>query len=284
MRNLLALLFLSSQIAITAQEVYPLPAALTEISGLEVVTPDSVFALNDGGNGPLLFNLTATGEIRHTWPVRGTRNVDWEDIARDDRGRLYLCDVGNNRNDRRDLRIYRLDLTTWQIDTIAFRYPDQTDFPPALADRNFDLEGVLWYRDSLHLFSKNRIGAGDYTTKHYVLPAVPGAHMAELRTSRLLRRRVVTAAALRDDGQEIALLTYDVGRLFGLLPYFRASVFLLTDFERGFDRATIRKVRIPGFLKRQYEALDYLDEQTLLLGAERSFFLAPRLVHLLLKR
>ena len=36
-------------------------------------------------------------------------NVDWEDIAIDDNGRLYLGDIGNNGN-RLPLRaIYRLD-------------------------------------------------------------------------------------------------------------------------------------------------------------------------------
>ena len=82
----------------------------------------------------------------------------------------------------------------------------------------------------------------------------------------------------------MALLTYDVGRLLGFLPYFRASVFLYRDFEAGFAGATVQRVRLPGLLKRQYEAVDYLDDQTLLIGAERSFFLAPRLLHLSVRR
>ena len=37
-------------------------------------------------------------------------NVDWEDIALSDQGILYIGDIGNNFNWRKDLGIYRIDL------------------------------------------------------------------------------------------------------------------------------------------------------------------------------
>ena len=42
-------------------------------------------------------------------PVPGVRQVDWESLAQDPQGVLYIGDCGNNNNDRRDLTIYRFD-------------------------------------------------------------------------------------------------------------------------------------------------------------------------------
>ena len=282
MRVLLFLLLFP--VGASAQSVHPLPEVLHEISGLAVVGPDSIFAINDGGNGALLHVIDASGELRHTYPVPGTHNTDWESLARDDRGRLYLCDTGNNRNARRDLRIYRLDPTNRRVDTITFHYPDQTEFPPPRAGWRYDLEGVFWYADSLHLFTKNRIGEGDYTTTYYTIPAQPGEYTAQRRERLLLKKRVVTGAALRPDGREIALLTYDVRRFFWVLPYFRASVFLVPNDGTPLSTDRARRLRLPGLLKRQYEAIDYLDADTLLIGAERSYVLAPRLLRLSVER
>ena len=271
-------------LTVVGQSFYPLPETLNELSGLAVVTADSIYAINDGDNGALLHVIDRTGTVKHTYPVPGTRNRDWESLARDDRGRLYLCDTGNNGNARQDLRIYRYDPATLRVDTIAFAYPDQTAFPPPRTGWRYDLEAVYWLGDSLHLFTKNRIREGDYTTTHYVLPAAPGTYTAGRREQFALRKRVITGAAIRPDGQEVVLLTYDVGKLLGVLPFFRASVYLYRDFGGGFANAEVRRVKLPGLFKRQYEAVDYLDADTLLIGAERSFTLAPRLLSLRLRR
>ena len=266
-----------------AQTFRPLPESLNEISGMAVVDSDSIYVINDGGNGPLLHVIDRCGTVRHTYPIAGTSNQDWESLARDERGRLYLCDVGNNNNDRRNLRIYRYDPRSRAVDTIAFRYPDQSEYTLPRKDWRYDLEAVAWWGDSLHLFTKNRIREGDYTTTHYTLPDRPGDYVAQLRERFALKKKVITGAAIHPDGTELVLLTYDVGRFLGVLPYFRAAVFRYRRFEKGFANAEVTRIRLPGLLKRQYEAIDYLNATTLLIGAERSFILAPRLLELPLK-
>ena len=53
---------------------------------------------NDGG-GPkkqVLYAIDREGNTRAAFPVIGATFHDWEDIAIDDAGHLYLGDIGNN--------------------------------------------------------------------------------------------------------------------------------------------------------------------------------------------
>lgn len=254
------------------QRRFRLPAELREASGLYVAGPDSLWWLNDGGHGPFLWLTDGGGQLRSKVPVPGARNLDWEDLTADDRGRLYLGDFGNNLNRREDLRIYRFDPAGGRLDSILFRYPDQHDFPPAAAHANFDLEAFFWYQDSLHLFSKNRLRQGNDYTKHYVLPARPGVYVAGLRDSIYLKNRVVTGAAISPDGQTIALLTYWFKPFLGFIPLSQTSLFILEDFPSDdFLAGTLKKQKVPHFLKpRQFEAVDFLHPHEVLIGSERT--------------
>ena len=59
---------------------------------------------NDGG-GPkkqVLYAIDREGKTRAAFPVIGVTLHDWEDIAIDDAGHLYLGDIGNNDAKRDD--------------------------------------------------------------------------------------------------------------------------------------------------------------------------------------
>lgn len=88
-------------------------------------------------------------------------NIDWEDITLGD-GNLYLCDMGNNGNARRDLGIYvvrepnplsvhRTRVLGW----VPVEYPDQTEFPPRTA-WEYDCEASFWFRGHLYFITKHR--------------------------------------------------------------------------------------------------------------------------------
>ncbi|MEL7339830.1 MAG: hypothetical protein AAGM67_05030, partial [Bacteroidota bacterium] len=122
------------------------------------------------------------------------------------------------------------------------------------------------YQDSLYIFSKNR---GNYFTKLYVVPARPGSYTATLKDSLDLGDRIVTAAAIRPDGKEVALLSYDFR---GKIWPFRSTVFVLSAF-RGTDflDAEVERQEIPPLrLGRQFEAIDYQDADHLLVATEAS--------------
>jgi hypothetical protein len=232
-----------------------LPAPIRESSGL--APGDSaglVWTHGDGGTLATLYEASLAGRLRNTVPLAPLVNHDWEELARDPAGRFYLGDFGNNRNDRRDLAIYRITPSAGgtQVDTIAFRYPDQKAFPPAPARRHFDCEAMVFYNDTLHLFTKDRSRA--HCTRYYAVPARPGHHVAVLRDSLRLRT-LVTGAALRPDGHQVALLGY--GGLF---------LFEGPPSARLFHQAkAYRRLPTTG----QAEGVVFLDDKALLLSNER---------------
>ncbi|WP_426062028.1 hypothetical protein [Hymenobacter sp. B1770] len=185
-----------------------LPPTLRESSGL--ARADSLSGLwshGDGGAPALLVLVALSGAPLRTLDLPLLVNTDWEDLAQDRAGNLYIGDFGNNRNQRQDLTIYRLRPGAGPLvaDTIAFRYSDQHEFPPRRGRRNFDCEAFFWHADTLHLFSKDR--SLRQWTKHYTLPARPGHHVATLRDSIRLNRPI-TAADISPDGHTVGLLAY----------------------------------------------------------------------------
>ncbi len=249
-----------------------LPETLPEVSGLAISSPDSLWWHNDSGAGPVLYCTDRNGAVLKTATLNRLQHEDWEDLTRDTEGRLFIGDFGNNRNQRQNLRIYRYDPGTEQTDSILFRYPDQDAFPPPPSACNFDMEGFVFFNDSLHLFSKNRVSAGNYYTKHYVLPAKPGIYTAQLRDSLLLPKRVVTGAAISPDGKTVALLSYFYNFSLGFIPKSRTTVFFLFGFPgTDFTKGQIRKKRIAhGFRPSQFEAIDFTPDGNVIIASEKT--------------
>src|SRR6516162_3823458 len=84
--------------------------AIPEASGIVKSRrfPGIFWVHNDSGNPPLLFAVRRDGRIVRRFRV-AVPNVDWEDIAMDDRGHLYLGDIGNNGGLLPLRVIYRID-------------------------------------------------------------------------------------------------------------------------------------------------------------------------------
>ncbi len=248
-----------------------LPTELNEASGLHIASPDSLWWHNDSGGEPALYLTNAKGKLLLKIPVPHAVNRDWEDLCAAPDGRFFIGDFGNNANRRQDLRIYIFNPAHHTVDSILFRYPDQEAFPPPPAQASFDMEAMCWWNDTLHLFSKNRLQYGNYYTKHYLLPAHPGNYTALLADSVLLPKRVATAAAIRPDGRQLALLSYYYKRILGVFPHTRTSIWLWQDFPHShFFSGQCTELKVRRCLRpTQYEAIDYIDAQTLIIASER---------------
>lgn len=251
-----------------------LPAVLREVSGLWVSGVDSLWWHNDGGHTPTLYCTNKSGEILDKILFKNIKNIDWEDLTADDRGRIYIGDFGNNLNRRKNLKIYIYDSATQKTDSIQFQYKEQTSFPPALAYQGFDMEAFFYHQDSLHLFSKNKAKHGNYQTRHYVLPAKSGVYTVQAVDSLLIKRKLITGVCISPDGKTVAMTAYNYGRFLGIFPWIKNKVLLFSDFKGNrFLRGRMRKRKAPGFIfPKQYEALDFLDDKTLYLATERILF------------
>lgn len=85
---------------------------LTESSGIVVSRkkPDVFWTHNDGGGKrQVLYAMTRTGEPIAEYRVTGAVLEDWEDIAADDNGHLFIGDVGNNDRKRESIAVHQVD-------------------------------------------------------------------------------------------------------------------------------------------------------------------------------
>lgn len=234
----------SSQI----KKIATLPPAVDESSGLALGPEGTLWTHNDSGGDPILYRITPEGRLveKRTLPVP---NQDWEDIASGPGETLFVGDVGNNLQMRKNLVIWKVD-PRLPPQGIFFSYADQRTFPESTP--NFDCEAFFWYRDTLYLFSKDR-SVKNTQTKLYALPDQPGTYFLSPQDSFKLDAQV-TAADISPDGKHFALLTYG-----------KVLIFEIKDQKITFDhpKMCFRTGR------KQTEALVFTDPQTLLISNEQ---------------
>jgi WD40 repeat protein len=205
--------FVAAKADYKIETVGKLPKNLNESSGLARVkgSENTYWTHNDGGNTSELYEINKKGEeiSRVNFPT--LPNIDWEDLAQDNNGNVFIADIGNNANNRRDLKIYKVNPTKPEaVETIGISYADQREFPPLRKDQNYDCEAVVYHQKKLYLFSKNR-SADDKFVKMYVFPAEAGSYSAAPADSIYIKT-MVTSADISPDGRTLALLSY--GKVF----------------------------------------------------------------------
>ncbi|MEM9820623.1 MAG: T9SS type A sorting domain-containing protein [Bacteroidota bacterium] len=248
-----------------------LPNALFENSGL-ALTSSGLWTHNDGGNADELYRIDSlSGAILQTILIANGENEDWEDLAEDEE-HLYIGDFGNNNGNRMDLRIFRVpksnlgNLIT-SAESIEFVYSDQTDFTIQPNNNDFDCEAFFYWQDSLHLFTKNWV---DNQTRHYVLPASPGSHTAQLRET-FDTEGLVTGADINENG------------IISLIGYTETGVnfmWILFDYQEGYVfSGNKRKINLgTGLTNSQTEAIVFRDEFTGYVSSENFNILPARLL------
>ncbi len=76
------------------------PTRVSEASGMVKSRryPGIFWTHGDSGNQPELYAFRESGELVKTVRVSKAPNTDWEDLALDDQGNLYIGDIGNNKS------------------------------------------------------------------------------------------------------------------------------------------------------------------------------------------
>lgn len=193
----------------TPQMLLLLPKKLKEVSGI-IYSNNKIYIHNDSGNPLEIYEINEEMDsIIHTTKIIGVdKDADWEDICAD-KNYIYISDAGNNKGNRTNLKILKIDLKSLSLDSasaeiINFRYPDQHSFAKSKHASNFDCETIFSYNDSLHIFTKNWL---NYKTNHYSLPKIPGSYTATLMDSFDVDM-LVTGADISEDQKEIVLCGY----------------------------------------------------------------------------
>lgn len=204
---------------ITPKTLCRLPSEILESSGVAVSGSNLIWSHEDSGNDNKIFGFDTLGNLRRTITIGNATNVDWEDMATDDDGNLFIADLGNNNNTRADLAIYKIPdpaaITGPSVNAqlIAISFADQTAFPPAPANRNFDVEAMVWRSGRLYLFTKDRSNPFGGITKMYSLDDQQGTYLllpeATLQTGFDADNDRITSADYNRSTGELLLLTHN---------------------------------------------------------------------------
>ncbi|GGF52821.1 hypothetical protein [Alteromonas lipolytica] len=190
---------------------------LKEISGIEFDKKGRLWAINDSGDDPVLYQMERDGSITRKVTVSNAKNIDWEDMTQDAFGHFFLGDFGNNDQNRKWLTIYKIEnpidikTETTEAEIIKFTYPQMDGSPIAPEQRNFDLEAFVEFNHNLYLFTKNRTEPFDGITNLYKIGDYAANFDAELlgsfKTCTTLEKLCwVTSAALSPDRKMLVLL------------------------------------------------------------------------------
>ncbi|WP_375579331.1 hypothetical protein ABWH96_20380 [Marivirga tractuosa] len=199
------------------RQIGTLPETINEGSGLETFNNEVFWTHNDGGI-PVLFGIDSSGNLVKTVHL-ANKNRGWEDLTKDNNGNLYIGAFGNNKSDKRELKIYIIpnpDSITKEITlakVIKFSFEDQKNFPPLPNRNNFDVDAFFCLNDSLYLFTKNRTKPYNQIINVYALPIKSGKYMAKkvdaFKLDGVMVNNWITGADISNNNKTIALLFHN---------------------------------------------------------------------------
>lgn len=202
--------------------------------------------------------------------IAGAVNIDWEDIACDG-DTLYIADMGNNGNARRDLAVYvvkepnpEATLQVHALKRLPIAYPDQKVFPGDVW--HFDCEALFVFQGKLYFLTKHRAPRQLNTPE-------TGTTLYRLDTQYTDRLNVLTRVDAHNDlggWVTAAAMSPDERRLAVLCQAPQQSIWIFERPTRGDKFLTRGKAKqIPIQNGKQCEAIEWIDNQRLVITNEQ---------------
>ena len=240
---------------------FKLPRSIKETSGL-IKVDGKLWTINDSGGEAKLYQIDEkNGRIIRTVSIKGAYNHDWEALTYDDHY-VYIGDFGNNRGNRRDLKIYKISRKALKnqkhigAKTINFVFNDQKDFHSRPQKHNFDCEAMVAYHGKLYLFSKNW---QDQKTRLYQLSNLVGTHKAYYKDSFNVQGLITDATVNRK--LDILLLT-SYSKLLSV------NLWVFTNYPKEhFFKGESKKLTL-NRLNAQVEGVTFIDNYKAYLSSE----------------
>ena len=221
---------------------------------------------NDSGGKPILYGLdTVSFEVVQKITLSGAKNKDWEDVCTDGVN-VLVGDFGNNKGNRKNLRIYTFPLSSIpdegnaivKVDSIGFRFGDQVDYEKRNV-HDFDCEAMFATDECLYLFSK---GWKTGTTRLYRLPKTPGTHVAEV-VNGFDSQGLVTGADYDRENHVLVVVGY-------VKSIWKPFMYLIFDFDEHGQHLSNRRFEMPNHFGTQIEGVCFFDEGRCYVSAETS--------------
>ena len=250
-------------------EITRLSKKVNETSGLELIN-GNFLTLNDSGDEPALYSFDKEGKNLSKLLIKGAQNRDWESLA-SDKEYIYIGDIGNNKGNRKDLKIYLIDFEFKLVDSINFNYNNQSKFKKKKKNK-FDAEALVSIDNSLMIFSKNR---KNLTTEVYAIPKTPGFYSVEPKHSFNVDALITGG----DYNSKLDLLAL-VGYSYSIKKQY---LFLFKKFSHNKTKDSIfKKYDIP-VTNAQIEAIKIINEKSFWVTSENEGGGYPKLIKVRLK-
>ena len=240
---------------------FTLPKSIKESSAL-IKLDGKLWTLNDSGGKAKLYQISERdGHIVKTVSITNARNRDWESLAYDEKY-VYIGDTGNNRGNRKDLKIYKIprgDLkskSSVRAEVINYRYSDQKSFKSKTHKHNFDCEAMVVSNEKIYLFSKNWV---DNKTRLYELSTTAGKQVAKYKSTFNING-LVTDATLNKELDILLLSTYS--------SLLNANVWAFTNYSGdNFFNGASKKLTFDA-TQTQIEGITFIDNYKAYLSSE----------------
>ncbi|CAA6801590.1 MAG: Unknown protein [uncultured Sulfurovum sp.] len=241
---------------------FKLPNSIKETSGL-IKLDNRLWTFNDSGGKAALYQINErNGDIVKSISIQNAKNKDWEDIAYDD-NYVYIADVGNNKGNRKDLKIYKIPRAALRTEksvkaeVINFNYSDQKNFTSRPQKHNYDCEAITVNNGKIYLFSKNW---QDNKTRLYELSTQVGKHTAK-HISTFNIQGMVTAASINKELDILLLTTYS--------SLLNVNVWAFSNYRANdFFSGNRKRLNFKNALQGQVEGITFIDNYKAYMSSE----------------
>jgi len=177
--------------------------------------PDVFWVHNDSGNSATLFAVDRRGRILDKFAI-AVPNLDWEDVAIDGQGRLYIGDIGNNGGRLAIRMIHQIAEPDPGKPSAVPLKPLATSFYAMPRDDRFDAEGFVVDGDRAIIVTKRFDGRDAELREIPFTPPAPLLRPAIARRIGSLPGFVepATGADLSADGRLLAVCGNRVTRVY----------------------------------------------------------------------
>ena len=248
-----------------------LPEEVSETSGL-FFHKGRLWTHNDSGGKPILYGIdTVNFAIVQKITLANVKHKDWEDVCTDGES-VFVGDFGNNKGNRKDLKIYTFPLSAIpaegdadvKVDSICFRFGDQTDLTKRKV-HDFDCEAIFATEEHLYLLSK---GWETGTTRLYRLPKMPGKHVAEV-VNGFDSQGLVTGADYDRKSGTLVVVGY-------VKSLYKPFLYLIYGFDDAGVRLSHRRFEMPQWAGAQTESVCFFDDGKCYISAETTKIFTAR--------
>ncbi|MCK5824780.1 MAG: hypothetical protein KAG96_05170 [Ichthyobacteriaceae bacterium] len=199
--------------------VTKLPEALNEASGIAFETNSTFWMINDSGNDSDIFLVNYKGEIIRKKHVANCKNIDWEELTKDEEGNLYIGDFGDNNRSRNNCKIIKISKSQLKSKNKTI-HPEIINFKYS-TNIKYDAEAMIYLNNSLYIFTKNRsvpfngvsnifkIDLNDFKNTDNNNNSIAQFQSSFITCTENMYLCWITSASINTDKSKIALLSSD---------------------------------------------------------------------------